>query len=54
MAIKKIKDVVCRKKMTAEEAKEKAEHNKIIYYFCSKRCEEKFLKAPENYLKLVG
>ncbi len=54
MAIKKIKDVVCRKRIAEKGVKEKAEHNKVLYYFCSKKCKEKFLKAPEKYLKLVG
>jgi len=52
--VKKVKDVVCRKKIAEKDAKEKAEHNKIIYYFCSKGCKEKFLKEPEKYIKLKG
>jgi len=52
--VKKVKDVVCRKKITEKEVKEKTEYNKVTYYFCSRRCKEKFLKEPEKYLKLKG
>ena len=52
--VKKIKDIVCRKKIAEKDAKEKTEHNKITYYFCSKGCKEKFLKEPEKYIKLIG
>ena len=53
MGKKKYKDLVCRKWLDRE-TNNKVEKDGKVYYFCSKRCKEKFEKDPEKYLKLVG
>ncbi len=45
-----MKDPVCGMNVTPEKAAGKTEHHGKTYYFCSKKCLEKFKQEPEEYL----
>ena len=45
-----VKDTVCGMDIEAETAAERTEHNGWTYYFCGKKCKEKFDLNPEQYL----
>jgi Cu+-exporting ATPase len=44
-------DPVCGMKVKIEGAKNKTEHDGLLYYFCSPRCLAKFTAEPDRYLK---
>ncbi|WP_339864561.1 heavy metal translocating P-type ATPase [Paremcibacter congregatus] len=44
------KDPVCGMKVSILSAKHSTTHQHEKYYFCSARCEDKFVKDPEKYL----
>jgi Cu+-exporting ATPase len=46
----KQKDPVCGMMVAPEKAAAKVEHEGQTYYFCSKRCAERFSTEPEKYL----
>ena len=43
-------DPVCGMTVTVEGAENSAEHDGAQHYFCSARCQQKFLADPEMYL----
>jgi len=45
----KVTDPVCGMEIEKEEAAAKSEYKGNTYYFCSKRCKEKFDNDPEAY-----
>jgi P-type Cu+ transporter len=45
-----VRDPVCGMTVDPHTAKHRAEHQGHTYYFCSARCREKFVAAPEQYL----
>src|SRR5882762_9222331 len=48
------KDPVCGMTVAREKAASKAEHAGKTYYFCSKRCAERFSREPEKFLVAPG
>jgi Cu+-exporting ATPase len=44
-------DPVCGMKIKKEDAKFTYVHNDKTYYFCTEECRDKFVKAPENYIR---
>ncbi|PWC47881.1 haloacid dehalogenase [Azospirillum sp. TSA6c] len=47
----KVKDPVCGMMVDPERTAHHAEHNEHTFHFCSARCHDKFVAAPEQYLK---
>src|SRR5689334_9153108 len=45
-----VRDPVCGMTVDPHTAKHRAGHLGQTYYFCSARCREKFVAAPEKYL----
>jgi len=43
-------DPVCGMPVDSHTAKHRAEHGEHAYYFCSARCHDKFVAAPDTYL----
>jgi len=50
----KHKDPVCGMSVDPAKAAGKVEHNGKTYYFCSKRCSERFAQDPEKFLAAPG
>jgi P-type Cu+ transporter len=50
----KEKDPVCGMMVDPEKAAAKREHAGKVYYFCSKRCGERFAENPERFLTAPG
>jgi Cu+-exporting ATPase len=50
----KHKDPVCGMMVDPQKAAAKAEHRGKTYYFCSKRCQERFLQTPDTFLQAPG
>src|SRR2546421_11799085 len=50
----KAKDPVCGMSVDPTKAAGKVAHNEKTYYFCSKRCEERFTQDPEKFLAAPG
>src|SRR5215467_9517777 len=50
----KVKDPVCGMSVDPAKAAGKVEHNGETYYFCSKRCAERFAQDPEKFLAAPG
>src|SRR5690242_17380708 len=50
----KFKDPVCGMSVDPAKAADKVEHKGKAYYFCSKRCAERFAQDPENFLAAPG
>jgi P-type Cu+ transporter len=50
----KAKDPVCGMSVDPAKAASKLEHDGKIYYFCSKRCAERFAQDPEKFLATPG
>src|SRR5207253_946546 len=50
----KAKDPVCAMSVDPAKAAGKVEHNGKAYYFCSKRCAERFSQEPEKFLASPG
>ncbi|HEV2196109.1 MAG TPA: heavy metal translocating P-type ATPase [Candidatus Acidoferrum sp.] len=50
----KLKDPVCGMAVDPAKAAGKVEHNGKTYYFCSKRCAERFVQDPEKFLAAPG
>ncbi len=50
----KHKDPVCGMMVDPQKAAGKASHRDQAYYFCSKRCAEKFASDPQKYLAAPG
>src|SRR6266478_3122002 len=50
----KVKDPVCGMMVAPEKAAAKIEHAGKAYYFCSKRCAERFSREPEKFLAAPG
>ncbi len=50
----KHKDPVCGMTVVPEKAAGKVEHAGKTYYFCSKRCAERFSEEPEKFLTAAG
>src|SRR5690349_19144886 len=50
----KAKDPVCGMSVEPAKAAGKVEHNRKAYYFCSKRCAERFSQDPEKFLASPG
>ncbi len=48
---KKVKDPVCGMEIDPKKAAGSAQRGGKTYYFCSKSCEESFLKEPAKYAK---
>jgi P-type Cu+ transporter len=48
------KDPVCGMMVVPEKAAGKVEHAGKNYYFCSKRCAERFSRGPEKFLAVPG
>src|SRR5947207_13933528 len=46
----KHKDPVCGMTVASEKAAGKVEHGGKTYYFCSKRCSERFSDEPDKFL----
>jgi Cu+-exporting ATPase len=46
-----VKDPVCGMDVDLATAKHHAEHGSQTFHFCSGRCHDKFVAAPEQYLK---
>jgi Cu+-exporting ATPase len=36
-----------------EDAYKKIEHENYVFYFCSRKCEEKFNENPEKYVSKI-
>src|SRR5438128_7222110 len=47
-------DPVCGMTVFLEKAAAKVEHAGKTYYFCSKRCAERFSREPEKFLVAAG
>lgn len=43
-------DVVCGMELDPSSVKFQVEHNKELYYFCSKNCKGHFVTDPEKYI----
>src|SRR5437870_2424123 len=50
----KVKDPVCGMSVDPAKAGGKVEHDGKAYYFCSKRCAERFAQGPEKFLAAPG
>ena len=50
----KVKDPVCGMSVDPAKAAGKVENNGKTYYFCSKRCAERFAEDPEKFLAAPG
>jgi len=50
----KVKDPVCGMTVDPAKAAGKVEHKGKTYYFCSKRCAERFAQDPEKFLAALG
>ena len=50
----KAKDLVCGMSVDPAKAAGKVEHQGKTYYFCSKRCAERFTQEPEKFLASPG
>lgn len=50
----KVKDPVCGMSVDPAKSAGKVEHNGKTYYFCSKRCAERFGQDPEKFLAAPG
>ena len=50
----KEKDPVCGMTVDPQRTAGKAEHDGKTYYFCSRRCAERFQSAPEQFLRAPG
>jgi P-type Cu+ transporter len=50
----KVKDPVCGMSVDPVKAAGKVEHKGKTYYFCSKRCAERFAQEPDKFLALPG
>src|ERR1700674_1914015 len=50
----KHKDPVCGMMVASEKAAGKVEHTGKTYYFCSKRCAERFSEEPKKFLAAAG
>ena len=50
----KVKDPVCGMTVDPAKAAGKVEHSGKTYYFCSKRCAERFAQDPEKFLAAPG
>ena len=50
----KAKDPVCGMSVEPAKAAGKVEHKGKIYYFCSKKCAERFSQDPEKFLAAPG
>src|SRR5216110_910500 len=50
----KAKDPVCGMSVDPAKAAGKVEHDGKAYYFCSKRCAERFSQEPEKFLASPG
>src|SRR5205085_10933588 len=50
----KAKDPVCGMSVDPAKAAGKVEHQGKAYYFCSKRCAERFAQDPEKFLAAPG
>src|SRR5690242_7121021 len=50
----KVKDPVCGMSVDPAKAAGKVEHKSKAYYFCSKRCAERFAQDPETFLAAPG
>lgn len=50
----KVKDPVCGMVVDPAKAAGKVEHKEKTYYFCSKRCAERFAQDPEKFLAAPG
>jgi P-type Cu+ transporter len=50
----KVKDPVCGMSVDPAKAAGKVEHKGKTYYFCSKRCAERFAQEPDKFLALPG
>src|SRR5947207_11519964 len=50
----KHKDPVCGMTVAPEKAAGKVEHAGKTYYFCSKRCAERFSGEPKKFLAALG
>src|ERR1700732_2299415 len=48
------KDPVCEMTVAPEKAAGKVEHGGKTYYFCSKRCAERFSDEPKKFLDAAG
>src|SRR5579864_909859 len=50
----KAKDPVCGMSVDPSKAAGRVEHDGRIYYFCSKRCAERFTQDPQKFLAAPG
>ncbi len=50
----RVKDPVCGMMVDPQKSAGKVSHGDKTYYFCSKRCAERFEKEPEKYLMAPG
>lgn len=50
----RVKDPVCGMLVDPQKPAAKAEHAGRMYYFCSKRCAERFEKEPEKFMAAPG
>lgn len=50
----KVKDPVCGMSVDPSKAAGKVDHEGEAYYFCSKRCAERFVQDPEKFLAAPG
>jgi len=50
----KHQDPVCGMTVEPEKAAAKAEHNGAAYYFCSKGCQERFIRQPLKFLQAAS
>ena len=50
----KAKDPVCGMSLDPSKVREQLEHSGKAYYFCSKRCAERFAQNPEKFLRAPG
>jgi len=46
-------DPVCGMEVEPEDAYKKIEHENYVFYFCSRKCEEKFNENPEKYVSKI-
>ena len=50
----RVKDPVCGMMVDPQKSAGRVAHGDHIYYFCSKRCAERFEKEPERFLAIPG
>src|SRR6516164_1856312 len=50
----KAKDPVCGMSLDPSKVRDQLEHGGKAYYFCSKRCAERFAQNPEKFLRAPG